>query len=183
MHVALTIPSCLTFFENNRTLWYFLFNMNDLQRGWNKTWGEARQMWKTVHRMLRMEGIEDVIEERLRNDKSQSISQFIVAYSIHWSNLLGMNLPLRQVDSGTVACHLIKISLDAHPTSTLVSNFIDDVAMPRVTHRRDTDTGVEATKGIEDTSLWEHAESLFVFDGHGMDWNGEEDMLNDLWQL
>ncbi|KAK2948846.1 hypothetical protein BLNAU_16189 [Blattamonas nauphoetae] len=41
----------------------------------------------------------------------------------------------------------------------------------------------EATKGIEETSLCEHAENLFVFDGHGMDWNGEEDRLNDLWQF
>ncbi|KAK2956143.1 hypothetical protein BLNAU_8923 [Blattamonas nauphoetae] len=58
----------------------------------------------------------------------------------------------------TITGLLIKISLDAHPTSTLASNSINDVPAPRVHHYRDTDTGVEATKGIEDKSLCEHAE-------------------------
>ncbi|KAK2940019.1 hypothetical protein BLNAU_25075 [Blattamonas nauphoetae] len=60
---------------------------------WNKTMGDQRQMGKMVHRMLRMEGIEDVIEEKLQNDKTGIYGGLIVDKSIEWNNLLGMNLP------------------------------------------------------------------------------------------
>ncbi|KAK2950705.1 hypothetical protein BLNAU_14376 [Blattamonas nauphoetae] len=46
-----------------------------------------------------------------------------------------------------------------------------------------TDTGLEAPTAREDMSLCEHAGSLFMFGGHGMDSNGEENRLNDLWQF
>ncbi|KAK2952944.1 hypothetical protein BLNAU_12120 [Blattamonas nauphoetae] len=69
MPVVLTIPSSLTFFEVDRSIFWFLSNMIDTQREWNNQGGKERQLWKTVHRMLRMEGIEDVIEEKLRNAK------------------------------------------------------------------------------------------------------------------
>ncbi|KAK2944288.1 hypothetical protein BLNAU_20784 [Blattamonas nauphoetae] len=93
MPVFLTIPSCLTFFESDRSIWYFLSEMVDTQREWNKTMGDQRQMGKMVHRMLRMEGIEDVIEEKLQNDKTGIYGGLIVDKSIEWNNLLGMNLP------------------------------------------------------------------------------------------
>ncbi|KAK2953260.1 hypothetical protein BLNAU_11723 [Blattamonas nauphoetae] len=72
MPIVLTIPSRLTFFENDDSIWSFLSDTVDNQRDWNEKGGEARQMWKKVLRMLRMEGIEDVIEEKLRNDKNGS---------------------------------------------------------------------------------------------------------------
>ncbi|KAK2942377.1 hypothetical protein BLNAU_22720 [Blattamonas nauphoetae] len=67
--VFLTIPSCLSFFDSDLTIRAFLSVMIDIQREWNKQGGEYRQMWKSVHRMLRMEGTEDVIEEKLQNDR------------------------------------------------------------------------------------------------------------------
>ncbi|KAK2948836.1 hypothetical protein BLNAU_16179 [Blattamonas nauphoetae] len=91
--VFLTIPSCLTFFETDNSIWYFLVDMNDAQRDWNRTGGETQQMGKTVHRMLRMEGIEDVIEEKLRNDQNGDIRGGVVVNSIDLNNLQGMNLP------------------------------------------------------------------------------------------
>ncbi|KAK2940459.1 hypothetical protein BLNAU_24631 [Blattamonas nauphoetae] len=96
MPVVLTIPSCLTFFEVDKSIWNFLIDMNNAQREWNTTQGEVRQMWKTVQRMLRMEGIEDVIEEKLRNNKSEYFGNFTVAFSIGWNNQQGMNLPQRE---------------------------------------------------------------------------------------
>ncbi|KAK2955020.1 hypothetical protein BLNAU_9951 [Blattamonas nauphoetae] len=93
MPVVVTIPSCPTFFENDESIWSFLYEMNNIQRNWNDTRGSQRQMWKIMHRMLRMGGIEDVIEERLRNDKNTLIGSRIVDRSIRWNNLLGMNLP------------------------------------------------------------------------------------------
>ncbi|KAK2948850.1 hypothetical protein BLNAU_16193 [Blattamonas nauphoetae] len=95
MPVVLTIPSCLAFFENDFSNWTFLSEMNDAKRKWNKQSGDEPQIWKTVHRMLRMEGIEDVIEVKLQNDRKEFAGTFIVSKSIAWNNQQGMNLPNR----------------------------------------------------------------------------------------
>ncbi|KAK2952986.1 hypothetical protein BLNAU_11975 [Blattamonas nauphoetae] len=95
MPVILLISSCLTFFENDGLILSFLIDMIGAQREWNKRMGEERQLWKTVHRMLRMEGIEDMNEGRLRNNKHR-FGYYIVARSIEWNNLLDMNAPLRR---------------------------------------------------------------------------------------
>ncbi|KAK2946512.1 hypothetical protein BLNAU_18554 [Blattamonas nauphoetae] len=92
MPVFLTIPSCLTFFENDRSIWWFLSDMVDTQREWNEQSGEVQQMGTTVLRMLRIEGIEDVIEETLQTDKGGYYGGLIVARSIDLNTLLGMNL-------------------------------------------------------------------------------------------
>ncbi|KAK2948727.1 hypothetical protein BLNAU_16365 [Blattamonas nauphoetae] len=93
MPVFLTIPSCLTFFENDHAIWYFLYTMNQTQLEWNRTKGTQQQIWQTVHRMLRMEGFEDVIEEKLQNDQNGSNVRWLVAFSIRWNNQQGTNLP------------------------------------------------------------------------------------------
>ncbi|KAK2957636.1 hypothetical protein BLNAU_7535 [Blattamonas nauphoetae] len=64
----------------------------EAQRRWNMIRREYRQMGKTVLCMLRMEGFEDVSEERLLNDQDGSYARSIVTRSIDWSNLHGMNL-------------------------------------------------------------------------------------------
>ncbi|KAK2947846.1 hypothetical protein BLNAU_17266 [Blattamonas nauphoetae] len=91
MPVMLTIPSYLTFFEDDSSISYFLEIMNYSQEEWNNTRGEDRPRWKELHRMLRMEGIEDVIEEKLRNDEDENGS-YVVAASIEWNNVHGMNI-------------------------------------------------------------------------------------------
>ncbi|KAK2942367.1 hypothetical protein BLNAU_22710 [Blattamonas nauphoetae] len=91
MPVVLTISSCLSFFEHENSIWAFLYEMINSQREWNKR-GEVQKKGKTVHRMLRMEGIEDVTEERLQNDRNGDFGGGIVNKSIEWNNLLGMNL-------------------------------------------------------------------------------------------
>ncbi|KAK2959906.1 hypothetical protein BLNAU_5103 [Blattamonas nauphoetae] len=92
MPIVLTIPSCLAFFETERSIWNFLFEIIDSQRKWNATRGTMRQMGKRVPRMLRMEGVEDVLEEKLLNDRSQPFGKTIVIQWIALSNLQGMNL-------------------------------------------------------------------------------------------
>ncbi|KAK2941469.1 hypothetical protein BLNAU_23616 [Blattamonas nauphoetae] len=91
MPVIFTIPSVLTFFENETSILYFLYFMVDVQRKWNDQSGKVRPMRKKAHRMLRMEGIEDVIEAKLGNDQF-TIGGDPVADSIKWNNLLAMNL-------------------------------------------------------------------------------------------
>ncbi|KAK2942661.1 hypothetical protein BLNAU_22422 [Blattamonas nauphoetae] len=91
--VILTIPSCLTFYETENSIWAFLFFVIEAQRERNKQGGKTRQMWKKVEQMFRMEGIEDVIEEKLLNDQNEYFGECIVINSIKWNNLLGMNIP------------------------------------------------------------------------------------------
>ncbi|KAK2950732.1 hypothetical protein BLNAU_14403 [Blattamonas nauphoetae] len=93
MPVFITIPSCLTFFENCESMINFLNDMNYIQQEWNMEGGEVRQGWKTVLRMLRMEGFEDVIGEKLQNDTTKFYGRSIVDESIECNNELGMNLP------------------------------------------------------------------------------------------
>ncbi|KAK2954379.1 hypothetical protein BLNAU_10711 [Blattamonas nauphoetae] len=69
--------------------------MNEIltsQREWNTTRGDQRQMGKTLHRLLRMEGIDDVVEAKLRNDRNDFYGNWFVANSIQWSNLQALNL-------------------------------------------------------------------------------------------
>ncbi|KAK2942919.1 hypothetical protein BLNAU_22178 [Blattamonas nauphoetae] len=91
--VILTIPSCLSFFENEHSIWIFLHQMIAIQREWNVTRGEVQKTGRAIHRMLRMEGFEDVIEEKLRTDKNRYYGGLVVARSITLNNLLGMNIP------------------------------------------------------------------------------------------
>ncbi|KAK2954626.1 hypothetical protein BLNAU_10477 [Blattamonas nauphoetae] len=92
--VALSIPSCLSFYDSEDSHWGCLYFIMDAQRDLNKTRREERQMGEKVHRMLRMEGIEDVIEEKLQNDKNGTYGGWTADNSIRWSNQLGVNIPL-----------------------------------------------------------------------------------------
>ncbi|KAK2942370.1 hypothetical protein BLNAU_22713 [Blattamonas nauphoetae] len=92
MPVFLTIPSCLTFFEKDSSIYWFLYAMINSQRKWNEEGGEVRHMRKNVLRMLRMKGIEDVMEEKLKNDRHSNFWGDIVDKTIEWNNLQGMNL-------------------------------------------------------------------------------------------
>ncbi|KAK2952979.1 hypothetical protein BLNAU_11968 [Blattamonas nauphoetae] len=89
MPVILTIPSSLTFFEYDDSTWSFLFEMNCARWDWNVIRSFKRHMWKTVHRMLRMEGMEDVMEEKLRTNQDIFRGSLIVTYSIVLNNIQG----------------------------------------------------------------------------------------------
>ncbi|KAK2958369.1 hypothetical protein BLNAU_6639 [Blattamonas nauphoetae] len=92
MPVVLTIASSLTFFEVDESIYYFLLGMDKFQQEWNETRGEKRQMGKIVNRMLRMEGNEDVVEDKLLNDKNTTFGEWLVERSIEWNHKLGINL-------------------------------------------------------------------------------------------
>ncbi|KAK2961041.1 hypothetical protein BLNAU_4128 [Blattamonas nauphoetae] len=91
--VLLMIPSCLTSFENDDSNWYFVHLMVKHQQEWNKKGGDQRQTWRTVQRLLRKEGHEDAIEEKLQKDKHTHFGRWTVAESVEWTNQVGMNLP------------------------------------------------------------------------------------------
>ncbi|KAK2957951.1 hypothetical protein BLNAU_7127 [Blattamonas nauphoetae] len=84
--VVLTIPSYLTFFEYDRSIGHFLYFMVEGQREWNETIGNVRQMWKIVLRMLRTEGFDDVIEEKLQINKNSLSGRIIIQESIELNN-------------------------------------------------------------------------------------------------
>ncbi|KAK2955736.1 hypothetical protein BLNAU_9272 [Blattamonas nauphoetae] len=118
MPIFLTVPSCLTFFKNDRSIYDFLYEMVDAQREWNETRREVRQMGKKADRMLRMEGIEDVIEERLRNNQNTNVGE--------WINF-GRNRPAPAIRSNSfrLVCRndwdsLSQVSLDGRRTFHLL---------------------------------------------------------------
>ncbi|KAK2942365.1 hypothetical protein BLNAU_22708 [Blattamonas nauphoetae] len=92
MPVFLTITSCLTFYKNDESIWYFLYLIHSFLREWNEQGGEDQQMRTDANRMLRMEGIEDVIEQKLQNNRTRTYARWTVDKSIALNNLLGMNL-------------------------------------------------------------------------------------------
>ncbi|KAK2953084.1 hypothetical protein BLNAU_12073 [Blattamonas nauphoetae] len=93
MPVILTIPSCLSFFKDDYSKWYFVRTMNRAQLEWMAESRDVQQMGKKVHRMLRMEGFEDAMEKKLQNDRNEYYGRCIVEYSIDWNHLQGINLP------------------------------------------------------------------------------------------
>ncbi|KAK2943374.1 hypothetical protein BLNAU_21684 [Blattamonas nauphoetae] len=93
MPVFLTLVCYLAFFEEKDSIWNFLYLMDHARQKWNKTRREGRQKQKKMDRMLRMEGIEDVIEEKLQNDQNKTDRGWTADNSIRWSNQPGMNLP------------------------------------------------------------------------------------------
>ncbi|KAK2946516.1 hypothetical protein BLNAU_18558 [Blattamonas nauphoetae] len=78
------VPSehCLTFFEKDSSIYWFLYAMINSQRKWNMEGGEDQQMRKDANRMLRMEGIDDVIEAKLRHDKNSCAQSLLVPPSV-----------------------------------------------------------------------------------------------------
>ncbi|KAK2961564.1 hypothetical protein BLNAU_3362 [Blattamonas nauphoetae] len=92
MPVFLAMPSCLTFFENDDAISTFLYIMPTTQWKWNRTQGDYRQIWITVYGMLRKEGIEDAIEEKLQNDQDDD-GEWIVRYAIGLNRQHGTNFP------------------------------------------------------------------------------------------
>ncbi|KAK2961877.1 hypothetical protein BLNAU_3314 [Blattamonas nauphoetae] len=93
MPIFLAIPSCLTFFENDGSMRSVLHEMIETQWEWNDQGGKVRQLGNTMHRMLRMEGIENVNEETLQNNKNGSDGRWVLFYSFRWNKMQGMNLP------------------------------------------------------------------------------------------
>ncbi|KAK2951358.1 hypothetical protein BLNAU_13737 [Blattamonas nauphoetae] len=92
MPIIHTIPSCLTFFETDKLILFLLFDITNSYEEWNTARGEFRRMWKTIHRMLRKEGMEDVLEEKLLNDKKVSNGTKIVDWSITLNDQQGMHI-------------------------------------------------------------------------------------------
>ncbi|KAK2950652.1 hypothetical protein BLNAU_14323 [Blattamonas nauphoetae] len=69
MPVFLTIPGYPIFIEKENSIADLLNLMIKLQQKWDKTKGKERQMWKTIPRMLKMEGFDDVSEAIVKRHK------------------------------------------------------------------------------------------------------------------
>ncbi|KAK2959932.1 hypothetical protein BLNAU_5129 [Blattamonas nauphoetae] len=91
LRAFVALPSCLTFFESDVSIDSFLDELVDSKEQQNEQGGDVCESETTILRSLRMEGIDDVIEEKLINDRSTDNAENIVVNSIKWSNMLGMN--------------------------------------------------------------------------------------------
>ncbi|KAK2955480.1 hypothetical protein BLNAU_9527 [Blattamonas nauphoetae] len=92
MRIVLTVPSCLSFFDGESSVWGFLDIF--VNSRWERhESGDVGQKWKKMDRMLRTEGMEDVMETKLRNDEEAFYGREIIASSITLNNEMGMNVP------------------------------------------------------------------------------------------
>ncbi|KAK2940591.1 hypothetical protein BLNAU_24505 [Blattamonas nauphoetae] len=111
MPVVLTIQSCLTFFEHRYSIEIFMQILFNAQGEWNKRRGEEQRMWKTEVGMLRMEGFEDVTEQRLLNDQTDHSERCIERLGFSLANSIDTKLQ----DSTFVARGSIPIPLTTLP--------------------------------------------------------------------
>ncbi|KAK2963567.1 hypothetical protein BLNAU_1610 [Blattamonas nauphoetae] len=89
--IFLTIPSLMTFFESDGMNLDTLRSMILTERGWANVGGELLEKRKMVLRLLRNEGFEAIVEQRLKNDINGGEGQNLVKRTVEWNNLLGMN--------------------------------------------------------------------------------------------
>ncbi|KAK2942288.1 hypothetical protein BLNAU_22815 [Blattamonas nauphoetae] len=94
MPIILTIPSCLTFFDDDADMRFNLQFLDDARCKWNKQAENIRRSGTILLRSLRMEGLEDVSEQRLPNNLCQRnlVFSFFAPFSIGWSTMLGINV-------------------------------------------------------------------------------------------
>ncbi|KAK2959588.1 hypothetical protein BLNAU_5366 [Blattamonas nauphoetae] len=92
MPLFFTIPSRLTFFEDDWSIRLLFEHIRYSLEQWNKEGGDFRRSGTTFIRSLRMEGVDDVMEQQLQNDETERQGQEIVNYSIMLNVSLGINL-------------------------------------------------------------------------------------------
>ncbi|KAK2959688.1 hypothetical protein BLNAU_5465 [Blattamonas nauphoetae] len=93
--VFLTIPSCLTFFESERSLHFFLVILTPSQRQLNEESGDFRRLGTKIIGSLRTEGMDDVMEQRLQNDETTFFGKGIATDTLSLNAVTGMNLQKR----------------------------------------------------------------------------------------
>ncbi|KAK2959582.1 hypothetical protein BLNAU_5360 [Blattamonas nauphoetae] len=89
--VFLAIPSCLTFFNNDASIWQLIYFVTVLQGDCYKQGGDVHLSGKIIMRSLKMEGFDDVLEQRLQNAETEDLGEDIAIDSIWLSITLGMN--------------------------------------------------------------------------------------------
>ncbi|KAK2960955.1 hypothetical protein BLNAU_4042 [Blattamonas nauphoetae] len=114
MPIVLTIPSCLTFFDHEPSI----------RRELNKKQGGQRQMWQTVQRLLRMEGIEDVIEGKQQNNKKRPWGRAVVEKSIEITSAdISTPMPASSFHARVRSCPAPLASLSLDCPNTLLPTF------------------------------------------------------------
>ncbi|KAK2959589.1 hypothetical protein BLNAU_5367 [Blattamonas nauphoetae] len=95
MPVFLTIPSCLTFFESDPSIWHFFTILARSHEEWNEQGGDVRRSGAQIIKSLRAEGMDDVVEQKLRNEKTVDDHDRIADFSTWFGITLGTNLQKR----------------------------------------------------------------------------------------
>ncbi|KAK2945218.1 hypothetical protein BLNAU_19858 [Blattamonas nauphoetae] len=90
--ITLTIPSFLSFFEDNLTTLRFFFEFSRIVKELNRKDGEQSQTGQIIIRSLQKEGLEDVLQQQLQYTNTSFNAQAIVRYSVELNNLRGLNV-------------------------------------------------------------------------------------------
>ncbi|KAK2947734.1 hypothetical protein BLNAU_17334 [Blattamonas nauphoetae] len=99
MPVVLTIPSYVTFYDVDYTIFQLFEVLRCSLEQWNEQGRYVGRSGTTIIRSLRMEGIEDVTEKKLHSDKKSPPGEWVVDSSIRWNNKLGMNITEQNSES------------------------------------------------------------------------------------
>ncbi|KAK2957914.1 hypothetical protein BLNAU_7090 [Blattamonas nauphoetae] len=87
-----TIPSCLPSIENDLSILYFLHLLIRSQKEWNGKDENVRLSGTTLLGSLRMEGMDDVLDQRMQHSQTGDYGEDIQRYSMEWNTLQGLNI-------------------------------------------------------------------------------------------
>ncbi|KAK2961610.1 hypothetical protein BLNAU_3408 [Blattamonas nauphoetae] len=87
-----TIPSAMTFYERDIMNLSYRLTMLLAQLKYTTIGGETLNLWNIILRSQRMEGVEDLDEQRLNLDFGGAYGHKVAERAIEWNNLLGMNV-------------------------------------------------------------------------------------------
>ncbi|KAK2956510.1 hypothetical protein BLNAU_8564 [Blattamonas nauphoetae] len=112
MPIILTIPSCLTFFDDDADMMFRFEFIDDTRCKWNKQAESIRRSETILIRSLRMEGFDDVSEQRLLNceiltealDPLEMLHKtFAVAnHEPNWADMLATCFALQCCHAGSI---------------------------------------------------------------------------------
>ncbi|KAK2946523.1 hypothetical protein BLNAU_18565 [Blattamonas nauphoetae] len=92
LHVCVTLTSAMAFFDFNVAICGSLLVLTTTQLTRRNASGQVLERHHILFRSLKMEGIEDIIEQWLKNDIGGDNGQEIATTDIKWNNMLGMNV-------------------------------------------------------------------------------------------
>ncbi|KAK2959765.1 hypothetical protein BLNAU_5254 [Blattamonas nauphoetae] len=91
--IVMAFSSCLSFIENEESNWRTLMNTYDSLKDWNEESPEVIQSITRMIQALFSEGLEDTLEEKMKNQSTGGwYGSAVVSYSLIISTFLGANV-------------------------------------------------------------------------------------------
>ncbi|KAK2960013.1 hypothetical protein BLNAU_4896 [Blattamonas nauphoetae] len=105
--IVMAFSSCLSFVEDDQTLWVSVSNMNESLEDWKKQSSEVVQSGKRAMQALFSVGFEDTLEQMLKHHKDEDKCEELVIMCHSISRKLGLNVEFTEEHSSDVGNALI----------------------------------------------------------------------------